>query len=152
MKFSSVQSLSCVWLFATLWTTARQASLFITNSWSLLKFKSMKSVMPSNHLILCPPLLLLPSIFPRIRFFSNESVLHIRGQSIGASASASVLPINIQVWFPLALTTWTGYSPRDSQESSPTPQFKNIYSSVLSFLYSPTLTYIRDYWKIQSFD
>ena len=76
--FSSVQSLSCVRLFATPWTAARQASLSITNSQSLLKLMSMESVMPSNHLILCRPLLLPPSIFPSIRVFSNESVLHIR--------------------------------------------------------------------------
>ena len=74
----TVQLLSCVRLFATPWTAARQASLSITNSWSLLKLKSFKSVMPSNHLILCCPLLLLPSIFPSIRVFSNEPVLHIR--------------------------------------------------------------------------
>ena len=78
LKFSSVQSLSCVWLFATPWTAARQASLSITNSWSLLRLMSIESVMPSNHLILCHPLLLPPSIFPNIRVFSNESVLHIR--------------------------------------------------------------------------
>ena len=76
--FCSVQSYSCVWLFVTPLTAARQASLSITDSWSLLKLMSMESVMPSNHLILCHPLLLLPSIFPRIRVFSNESVLHIR--------------------------------------------------------------------------
>ena len=76
--FSSVQSLSRVWLFATSWTAAHQASLFITNSQSLLKLMSIGSVMPSNHLILCCPLFLLPSIFPSIRVFSNESVLHIR--------------------------------------------------------------------------
>ena len=75
---SSVQSLSCVRLFATPWTAARQASLSITNSWSLLKLVSIESVMPSNHLILCFPLLLLPSISSLIRVFSNESVLHIR--------------------------------------------------------------------------
>ena len=74
----SVQSLSRVRLFATPWNAARQASLSITNSRSLLKLMSIKSVMPSNHLILCHPLLLLPSIFPSIRVFSNESVLHIR--------------------------------------------------------------------------
>ena len=76
--FSSVQSLSHIRLFVTPWIAARQASLSITNSWSLLKLKSMESVMPSNHLILCCPLLLLPSIFPSIRVFSNESVHHIR--------------------------------------------------------------------------
>ena len=76
--FSSVQSLSCVWLFATPWTAARQASLGITNSRGLLKLMSIESVMPSNHLIFCRPLLLLPSIFPSIRVFSSESALHIR--------------------------------------------------------------------------
>ena len=76
--FSSVQSLSQVRLFATPWTAAHQASLSITNSQSLLKLMSIKLVMPSNHLILCSPLLLLPSIFPSIRVFSNESVLHNR--------------------------------------------------------------------------
>ena len=78
MEFSLVQSLSRVWLFATPWTVAYQASLSITNSWSLLKLMSIESVMPSNHLTLCCPLLLLPSIFPRIRVFSSESSLHIR--------------------------------------------------------------------------
>ena len=77
-QFSSVQSLSRVWLFATPWIIARQASLFITNFWSSLKLMSIESVMPSNHLILCRLLLLLPSIYPRIRVFSNESDLHIR--------------------------------------------------------------------------
>ena len=77
-QFSSVQLLSHVWLFATPWTEACQASLSNTNSWSPSKPMSMKSVMPSNHLILCRPLLLLPSIFPSIRVFSNESILHIR--------------------------------------------------------------------------
>ena len=75
---SSVQSLSCVQLFVTPWTAACQTSLSITNSWSLLKLISTELVMPSNHLILCHPLLLPPSIFPSIRVFSNESVLHIR--------------------------------------------------------------------------
>ena len=93
---SSVQSLSHVQLFATSWTAACQASLSITNSQSLLKLMSIESMMPSNQLILCHPLLLLPSIFPSIRVFSNESVLRISGQSIRISASASVLPMNIQ--------------------------------------------------------
>ena len=78
MSFSSLQSLRHVWLFATPWTAARQASLSITNSRSLPKLMSIESVMPSNHLILCHPLLLLPSIFPNIRVFSNESALRIR--------------------------------------------------------------------------
>ena len=82
-------------------TAARQASLSFTISQSLRKIMSIVLVMPSNHLILCHPLLLLPSVFPRIRVFSSESA---RGQSIGASASASVLPVNIQGWFPLGLT------------------------------------------------
>ena len=76
--FSSVQSLIHVWLFAALWTAACQASLSVTNSQSLLKLMSIESVMPSNHLVLCCPLLLLPSIFPSIRVFSNESALCIR--------------------------------------------------------------------------
>ena len=79
--------------------------------------------------------------FPVSQYFTSG------GQSIGASASASVLPMNIQDWFPLGLTVWSSCSPRDSQESSPTPQFKSINSSVLSFLHSPTLTSIHDYWK-----
>ena len=107
LMLCSVQSLSCVRLFVTPWTAARQASLSIINSRSLLKLMSIASVMPSNlcHLILCHPLL-LPSVFPSIRVFSNELVLCIRGQSIGVSASASVLPMNIQDWFPLWLAAW----------------------------------------------
>ena len=91
-----VQSLSRVLLFVTPWTAARQASLSITNSWNLFKLMFIELVMPSNHLIVCRPLLLLPFIFPSIRVFSNESALRIRGQSIGVSASASLLPVNTQ--------------------------------------------------------
>ena len=135
---TSVQSLSHVQLFATQWTAARQDSPSITNSQRLLKCVSIESVMPSNHLILCHPLLLPPSIFLSIRFFSKSLFFTSGGQRIRVSASASVLPMNIQDWFPLG---WTGliFSPRHSQESSPTPQFKSINSSVLSFIYSPTL-------------
>ena len=103
---SSVQLLSHVQLFVTPWTAAHQASLSITNSRSLLKLMSVEVVMPSNHLIFCCPLLLLPSIFPSIRVFSDESVLHIRWPNIGVSASVSVLPMNIQDWFPLGWTCW----------------------------------------------
>ena len=104
--FRSVQLLSRVQLFATLWIAACQASLSITNSQSLLKLMSMELVMPSNHLILCHPLLLPPSIFPSIRVFSNESVLLIRWPNIGVSASASVLPMNNQDLFALGWTGW----------------------------------------------
>ena len=104
--FSSVQSLSRVWLFVTPWTAAHQASLSITNSWSLLKLMSIQSVMPSNHLILCCPLLLMPSIFPSIRSFPVSQFFASGGQSIGVSASASVLLMNIQNLFPLELTGW----------------------------------------------
>ena len=149
--FSSVQSLSRVRLFATPWTAACQDSLSITNYWSLLKLMSIESVIPFNYLIFCHPLLLLPSIFPSIRVFSNKSVLRIRWPKYWSFSSASVLPINIEDWFPLR---WKSVpcSPRDSQESSPTPQFKSISSSALSFLYSPTLTSIHDYEKNHSFD
>ena len=92
VAFNSVQWLSHVRLFATPWTAARQASLSITNSQSLLKLMSVKSVMPSNHLIHCRPLLLLPSVFPSIRVFSNESVLRTGGQSIEVAASAPHCP------------------------------------------------------------
>ena len=88
------------------WTATHQDSLSITNSWNLLKLMSIHSVMPSNHFVLCHPFLLLPSIFPSIKLFSNESVLHISGQSTGVSASASVLPMTIQDWFPLGWTGW----------------------------------------------
>ena len=101
-----VQSPSHVRLFAAPWTAACQASLSFTISQSLLKPVFIESVMPSNHLILCHPLLLLPSILPSIRVFSNQLALWIREPKyFGASASASVLSMNIQDWFPLG---WTG--------------------------------------------
>ena len=103
--FSSVQSLTHVRLFAIPWTAACQASLSISNSWSLPKLMSIESVMPSNHLIPCRPLLHLSSIFPSIRVFLNEQLFVSDGQSIRALASASVLSMNIQDWFPLG---WTG--------------------------------------------
>ena len=95
-QFSSVQLLSCVQLFATPWPAACQTSLSITNSLSLPKLMSIESVMPSNHLILCCLLLLLPSIFPSIRVFPMSQLFASGGQSVGVSASASVLPVNIQ--------------------------------------------------------
>ena len=150
--FTSVQSLSHVWLFAAPWSAACQASLSITNSWSLLKLMPIKSVMPCKHLILCCPLLLPLSIFPSTRVFSNESVLCIRWPkhwsfsfSIGPSNEYSGLISFSMDWLALLAVQGT-------QESSPTPQVKSINSSVLSFLYSPTLTSIHNYWKNHSLD
>ena len=100
-----VQLLCYIQLFATPWTAVCQASQSFTTSQSLLKLMSIESMMPSNHLILCHPLLLLPSIFPNTRVFSNESDLCIKCQSI--RALASVLPMNILCWFPLRLTGLT---------------------------------------------
>ena len=133
---------------ATPWTAAQQASLSDTNSQSLLKLMSIESVMPSNYLILCHALLLPPSIFPSINVFSKESVLRVRWS---------------KYWnFSFIISPFDEYSglisfrmdplgspccPRDSHESSSTPQFKSINYSALSFLYSPTLTSMHDYWR-----
>ena len=106
VQFSSVQSLSRVRLLATPWTTACQAFLSITNSQSSPKSMSIESVMPSNHLILCRPLLLLPSIFPASGSFPMSQLFTAGGQSIGVSASTSVLPMNTQYRSPLGLTGW----------------------------------------------
>ena len=142
---SSVQSLSCVWLFATLWTAARQASLSITNSRSLLKLMSIESVMPSNHLILCHPLLLPHSSFPSIRVFSNESALSIRWPkywsfsfNISPSSEHSGLISFRMDWLDLLV----------AQET-----LKSILqhdTSKASVFHSPTLTSIHDYWKNHS--
>ena len=133
------------------WTAAHQASLSITNSQSLLKLMSIESVMPSNHLILCHPLLLLPPIPPSNRVFSSESALHIRwlkywsfSFSISPSNDCSGL-ISIRIdWFDLLAVQGT-------QASSPTLQLKSINSSAFSLLYGPTLTSAHDYWKKHSF-
>ena len=103
---SSVQSLSRVWLFATPWTAACQASLSIINSRSPSKPMSIVSVMPSNHLIFCHPLLLLPSIFPSIRLFLIESALHIRWPKYWSFSLTSALPKNTQDWSPLEWIGW----------------------------------------------
>ena len=107
-SFYSIRSVqfshSVVFNSATPWTTARQASLSITDSWSLLIFMSIELVMPSNHLVLCRPLLLLPSIFPASGPFPMSEFFASGGQGIVASTSASVLPMNIQAWFPFRLT------------------------------------------------
>ena len=102
--FGAIQSLSCVRLFVTPWTIAHQAPLSFAVSQSLLKLMSIESVILPNHLILCWPFLFSPLIFPSIGVFSNESVICIKWKSIGVSALALVLPMNIQCWFPLGLT------------------------------------------------
>ena len=130
----SVQSLSRVWLFATPWTAARQASLSITNSQSPLKPMSIELVMPYNRLILCRLLLLLPSIFPSIRVFSNESALHIRWPNIGISASASDPPMNTQDWSPLGCTGWISLQSKGLSRvfSNTTVQKHQFFSAQLS--------------------
>ena len=149
---SSVQSLSCVTPFATPWTAARQASLSITNSQSLFKLMSIELVMPSNHLILCRPLLLLPSIFPSIRVFSNESVLHIRWSKYW-SFSFNISPSNeySEDWFPLRWTDWISLQSKGLSRvfSNTTVQKHQFFGAQL---YSPTLTSIHDYWKNHTFD
>ena len=151
VQFSSVQLLSCVWLFVTPWITARQASLSITNSRSSLRFMSIKSVMASSHLILCCRLSSCPQSLPASGSFPMSQLFAWGGQGIGVSAIALVLPMNIQDWSQDGLVG-PPCSPRDSQESSPTTQFKSINSSALSFLHSPTLTSIHDHWKNHSLD
>ena len=114
-QLSSAQLHSCVCLFATPWTTARQASLSITNSWSLLKLMSVKLVMPSNHLIPCHPFSSCLQYFPTSGSFPVSQFFASGGQSIGVSASASILPRNIEDWFPLGST---GFISLQSQELS----------------------------------
>ena len=138
------------------WTAAHQASLSITSSRSLLKLMSIESgesIHPSNHLIICQPRLLLPSIFPSIGVFSDESALRIR-QLKYWSFSFNISPSNEHLGLVSLRMDWLDLpcSPRDSQESFPTPQFRSINFSVLSFIYSPTLTSIHDYWKNHSLD
>ena len=150
--FSSVQSLSRVQLFVTLWAVARQASLSITNSWSLLKLMSIKLVMSSNHLILCCPLLLQPSIFPSIRVFSNESVLHIRWPK-DWSVSFSISPSNEYSGLISFRIDWFCLLGVQEILKSLLQHHSSKASTLqFSFLYGPTLTSIHDYWKNHSFD
>ena len=135
------------------WTAALQASLSITNSCSLLKLMSIKSVMPSNHLILCRPFLLQPSIFPSIRIFSNESVLHFRWPKYW-SFSFSISPSSEYLGLISFRTDWLNlFAVQETLKSLfQHHSFKSINSLVLSFLYSPTLISIYDYWKNHSLD
>ena len=142
---SAVQSFSLIWLFATPWTASLQASLSITNSQSLLKLMSIKSVMPSNHLFLCHPLLLLSSIFPSIRVFSNESALCIRWPKYW---SFSISPSN--EYSGLISYRIDGFNILVVQGTL--KSLLQHHSSILWFLYGPTLTSIHDCWKNHSFD
>ena len=144
--FFVVQSVSCVQLFATPWTIATQAPLSFTVSQNLLKFMSTELVMLLNHLILCHPLLLLPSLFPSIKVSSKESALPIRWPKYW-SFSFSINPPNEYSGLISLRLTGSPCCPRDSQESCSTPLFKSMISLVLSFLYSPTLVSIHEYWK-----
>ena len=153
IQFSSVQSLSRVRLFATPWIAAFQASLSITNYWSSLKLMSIALLMPSSHLILCRPLLLLPPIPPSIRVFSNESTLHMRWSKYW-SFSFSISPSNEHPGLISFRMDWLDLLAVQGivKESFPKPQFKSINSLVFSIRYSLTLTSIHDYWKNHSFD
>ena len=152
MSISSVQSLSRVWLFATPWLqharppcqspTPGVYSNSCPSSWwchptissSVVPFSSTFNLWPAS------------GSFQMSQFFASG------GRSIGISGSTSVLPMNIQDWFPLGLTGWISLQFKGLSKSSPTPQFKSINSSVLSFLYGPTFTSMHDYWKSYSFD
>ena len=147
IQFSSVAQ-SCLNLYHPM-DCSTLSSLSIPNTWSLLRLKSTESVMPP-HPMLCRPLLLPPSIFPSIRVFLNESVLCIRWPKYWVSASASVLPMNIQDWFSLWWTGWISLQSKGRSRVFNTTVQKQLFC--LSFLYSPNLTSIHDYWKNHSPD
>ena len=148
----SVQSLSHVRLFATPWITARQASLSITISRNSLRLTSVKSMMPSSHLILsrhfssCPQSLLTSESFPMSQLFSWGV------QSTGVSALASFLPKKSQGWSPSEWIDWISLQSKGLSRVYPAPQFRSINYSALSFLYSSILTSIHDSWKNRSLD
>ena len=148
--YSSVQSLSPVRLCDPM-DYSTQSSLSITNSWSLLKPCPLRRWCHPTISSSVIPFSCLQS-FPASGPFPMSQLFTSGGQSTGVLASKSVLAMNIQDWSPLGWTGWVSSQERDSQQSSPTTQVKSINSSALSFLYSPTLTSIRDYWKNQSLD
>ena len=136
-----------------MYSMGHQASLSLTNSWSLCKLMSIESLMPSNHVLLCRPFLLLSSVFPSLRVFSSESVIRIRWPKYW-NFSFSISPYNEYSGLISFRMDWLDLLGVQGTLKSlmPTPQFKNINSSVLSFLYNPTLTSIHDYWKNYNFD
>ena len=151
IQFSSVQSFSRVRLFATPWTAACQASLSITNSRSLCKLMSIKLVMPSNHLTLCHPLLLLPPITPIIRVFSNESTLHMSWPKYW-NFSFSISPSNEHPGLISFRMDWLDLLVVQGTLKSLLQHHSLKASSALSFLHSPTLMSIYDHWKNHSLD
>ena len=139
-------------LFTAPRASARQRASSFTSSGSFLRFASIESVMPPNYLILCCPLLLPPSIFPSIRVFSNESALRLRWPKY-QSFSFNISPTNDYSGLISFRMDWLDlFAVQGTLKSFPTPQFKSINSSVLSFLYSPTLTFTHDYWKNHTLD
>ena len=136
----------------TSWIAANQASLSFTISQSLFKLMSIESMMPSNHLILCHPLLLFPSIFPSIRVFSNESALRIRWPKYWSFSFTSSPSNEYSGLISLRIDLFGLLAVQGTLKSSPTPQFKSVNSLALSFIYGLTLTSIYNYWKIRSFD
>ena len=133
---------------ATPWSAAHQASLSITNSQSLLKLMSIESVVPSNHLILCHPSLLHPSIFPNIRIFSKESVLQTRWPSYWSFSFSTALPMNIQDWFPLRWTGWISVQSKELSRvfSNTTVQKHQFFSAQLSLWFNSQS--IHHYWNM----
>ena len=151
--FTSVQLFSHVRLFVTPWTAACQASLSINNSQSLLKLMIIELRIPSNHRILCHPLLLCLISFPESRSFQMSEFLSSGGQSTGVTGSTSVLSMNIQDWFPFGWTGWISLQSKElSRVFSDTTQFQSISSSALRLLHTPTLTSIHDHRKNYSLD
>ena len=149
---SSVQSLSRVRLFASLWTAACWASLSVTNSRSLFKLMSVDSVMPSNHLILCCPLSSRLLSLPVSGSFQISQYFALGGQSTKVSASASVLPMNIQFWFPLAWTGWFSLQSKGLPGVFPSITVWKHHFFMLNILSATTLAPIHDYWKNHSFN
>ena len=152
MIINSVQLLSRVRLFATSWTTAGQVSLSITNSRSSPKLMAIESVMPSSHLILCRSLSSCPQSFPASGSFPMSLLFAWGGQSIGVSASTSLLPMNTQEWSPLGWTGWISLQSKGLSRvfSNTTTQKHQFFSTQLSLC--PTVTYIHEYGKNHSFD
>ena len=161
-QFSSVQSLSRVWLFATPWTSARQASLSITNSWSLSKLHVHRvgdavDSCPSSRW--CHPAISssaipfsCPQSLPASGSFPVSKLFAWGGQSTGVSASAPSLPMNTQDWFPLGWTGWISLQSKGISRVFFNTTVQKLNSLVLSFLYGPTLTSIHDHWKNHSLD